>query len=68
MKKQVLTNILSKIHFTQYGVTKMLEYNGTPKQAKDYLKGAFGINRTISTQQYKRDSYLPVGYCSIESV
>lgn len=67
MNKQ-LTNTLSKVYFTQYGQNKMLCYNGTIQQAKNYLKSAIGVKRTITSYEYTIDGYLPVGYASIETV
>jgi len=68
MKKVKLTNILSKVYFTQYRQNKMLCYNGTAQDAKQYLKSCLGIKRTITSFEYTIDVYLPCGYASIEII
>ena len=68
MTHSTLTNELSKVFYTQYGVNKMLCYNGPVDAAKKYLRSTTGIKTTIAFCSYKIDGFLPVGYASIETV
>ena len=68
MEKNKLTNVLSKVFFTQHGKNKMVCYNGTTIEAKQYLKFSYGVKRTTYSYEYKIDGYLPKGYASIETV
>jgi hypothetical protein len=66
--KTELTNKLTKVFFTQYGEQKMVEYNGTATQARNYCKGAYGINTINTFYTVERKVFLPVGCVSIEIV
>ena len=67
MKAQ-LTNKLTKVFFTQYGVNKMVEYNGTAINARNYCKHAYGVKTVNTYYTVERDTFLPEGYVSIEVV
>ena len=66
--KTELTNKLTRVFFTMYGDNKMVEYNGTATQARNYCKGAYGINTINTYYTVERNVFLPVGYASIETV
>ncbi len=63
-----LTDKVTKVFFTQYGVNKMLEYNGTMTDARGYIKGALGIKSINTYYTETRNCFLPKGYASIETV
>jgi len=66
MKKIELTNQVTRVFFSQYGQTKMLTYQGTEKDAKQYLKSALGVKRTTYSYSQELDCFLPKGYNSLE--
>ena len=68
METLELTNKLTKVFFSQYGENKMLEYNGTSSEARQYIKYNLGINSVNTYYTVVRNSYLPKGYASIETV
>ena len=63
-----LTNKHTKVFFTQYGVQKMFEYNGTSTEARNYCKAAYGVKTVFTYYTTTREVYLPKGYCSIETI
>jgi hypothetical protein len=46
----------------------MLEYSGTALQARQYIKLNLGINSVNTYYTIERDTFLPQGYVSIETV
>lgn len=68
MKKSNLTNLLTKVFFTQNGENKMLEYNGSATDARNYCKHNYGVNTINTYYTVVRDSFLPKGYVSIETI
>jgi hypothetical protein len=68
MQKSNLTNLLTKVFFSQYGENKMLEYNGSATKARNYCKYNYGINTINTYYTVIRDGYLPKGYVSIETI
>jgi hypothetical protein len=67
MKTQ-LTNKLTRVFFTMYGDKKMVEYNGTSTQAREYCKRNYGAKRINTYYTIDRNVFLPVGYASIETI
>ena len=67
MKTQ-LTNKLTRVFFTMYGDKKMVEYNGTSTQAREYCKRNYGVKTINTYYTIDRNVFLPVGYASIETI
>ena len=63
-----LTNKLTKVYFSQYGEQKVLEYNGTASEARNYCKGAYGVKTVCTYYTTTREAFLPKGYSSIETI
>jgi len=66
--KTELTNKLTRVFFTMYGDNKMVEFNGTSTQAREYCKRNYGVNTINTYYTVDRNVFLPVGYASIETV
>jgi hypothetical protein len=68
MTQQNLTETEKRVFFTQYGDNKMVEFNGTSTQAREYCKRNYGVKYVNTYYTITRELFLPVGYVSIEIV
>jgi hypothetical protein len=57
-----ITNIRTKLQFTQYGDVKTIVYNGNKLQAMNCIKNCYGIKSFSILHEFKTDTYLPTGY------
>lgn len=55
----MLTNVRTRVQFSQYGEVKTFIYNGNKLQARNHFHGSMGINEFTMLIEYLADSWLP---------
>lgn len=55
----MLTNIYTRITFFQYGIPKIMEYNGKKEDAVNLLKRMYKVKPT-TIYEGERDGFLPI--------
>lgn len=57
----MLTNIRTKLQFSQYGKVVTITYNGNKLMAMNAIRFAFGAASFSTLHEYKTDTYLLQG-------
>jgi hypothetical protein len=59
-----ITNIRTKVQFTQYGEVKCFIVNANKLRAMNIIKSVFGVKSLSLLHEFKADGFLPEGYYS----
>ena len=60
----MLTNVRTKVQFSQYGDVKTFIYNGNKLQAMNAFRLVYGVKSFSILHEYTVENYLPDGNCT----